>query len=83
MTRCRTLEWWKKVFWRLIDITVGNAWIIFRANFPDPPIDSQKKFKVNLAESLMQPLLDLMASPTCPPYLRTAKEEDQYQQLNY
>ena len=73
MTRRRTLKWWKKVFWRLVDITVVNAWIIFRTNFPDSPIDSQKKFRLNLAENLVQPLLDLMASQTCPPYLRTAK----------
>ena len=73
MTRRRTLKWWKKVFWRLIDITVVNAWIISHTNFPDSPIDSQKKFRLNLAESLVQPLLDLMANPTCPPYLRTTK----------
>jgi len=45
----------------------------FHTNFPDSPIDSQKKFRLNLAESLVQTLLDLMASPTCPPYLQTAK----------
>lgn len=35
MTRRHSLKWWKKVFWRLIDITIINAWIIFRKNHPD------------------------------------------------
>ena len=69
----RTLKWWKKVFWRLIDITIVNAWIIFRTNHPESSINTQKKFMLDLAENLVQPLLDLMASPTAPAYLRTAK----------
>ena len=73
MTRCRSLKWWKKVFWRLIDITIVNAWIIFRKNYPDSSINTQKKFRLDLAENLVQPLLDLMASPSCPAYLHTTK----------
>ena len=61
MTNHRTLKLWKKVFWRLIDITIVNAWIIFRTNHPESSINTQKKFRLDLAENLVQPLLDLMA----------------------
>ena len=73
MTNRCTLKWWKKGFWRLTDITIVNAWIIFRTNHPESSINTQKKFRLDLAENLVQPLLDLMASPTCPAYLRTVK----------
>ena len=73
MTKRRSLKWWKKVFWRLIDITIVNAWIIFHKNHPNSSINTQKKSRLDLAENLVQPLLDLMASPTCPAYLRTTK----------
>ena len=73
MTKRRSLKWWKKVFWRLIDITIVNAWIIFHKNHPDSSVNTQKKFRLDLAENLVQPLLDLMASPACPAYLRTTK----------
>ena len=65
-----------------LDIMVVNACVIFRTNFPDSPIDTQKTFRLNIAENLVQPLLVLMASPTCPPYWQTAKGRRQYQQLN-
>lgn len=72
MTNRRTLKWWKKVFWRLIDISIVNAWIIFRTNNPDSVINTQRKFRLNLA-AVVQPLLDLIASPNCPTYLRATK----------
>ena len=73
MTTRRTLKWWKKVFWRLLDITIVNSWIIFRTNYPDSPINSHKCFRLQLVEELVQPLLDLIASPNCPPHLHSGK----------
>ena len=35
MTTRQTLKWWKKVFWRLLDITIVNSWILFRTNYLD------------------------------------------------
>ena len=29
LTTRRTLKWWKKVLWCLIDVSVLNSWIIF------------------------------------------------------
>lgn len=70
MTNRRTLKWWKKVFWRLVDITIINSWIIFHTNNPNSEINSQKQFKLKLAEKLVQPLLDLRSSPHCPHHLQ-------------
>ena len=65
MTNRRTLKWWKKVFWRLVDITIINSWIIFHTNNPTSEINSQKQFRLKLAEELVQSLLDLRSGPHC------------------
>jgi len=69
LTQRRTLKWWKKVFWHLIDITVMNSWIILRSNNPESSIDTQLKYRIELCRQLVQPLLNLKASPQCPPLL--------------
>ena len=69
MSGRKTLKWWKKVMWRLLDIAVVNSWIIFRSNFPDSSIKTQKLFRQKLVEEMVQPLLTLRSSPMCPPYL--------------
>ena len=66
LTQRRTLKWWKKVFWRMIDISILNAWIIFKANFPNSAIDSHRAFRIELIHQLVQPLLSLKASPENP-----------------
>jgi len=75
LTTRRTLKWWKKVFWRLIDICVLNSWVIYRSNFPDSTINTHKLFRLKLIEELVQPLLTLRASPECPPHLHTKGRE--------
>jgi len=32
------LKWWKKVLWRLIDITISNSWITVHSNNPNSEI---------------------------------------------
>ena len=63
LTLRRTIKWWKKVFWRLIDISIINSWIIFHVNHPNSNIKSQREFRLELVTSLVQPLLNLNASP--------------------
>ena len=70
MTTRRTLKWWKKVFWRFVDICIVNSWIIFRRNNPQSPIKTQRLFRLRLIEELVQPLLDLRSNPDCPPFLQ-------------
>ena len=69
MSGRKTLKWWKKVLWRLLDIAIINSWIIYRSNYPDSSINSQKLFRLKLVEEMAQPLLTLRSSPTCPTYL--------------
>ena len=73
MTMRRTKKWWKKCFWRFIDICIVNSWIIFHQNVPDSAIKSQRLFRLKLIEELVQPLLDLRASPSCPQYLQNTR----------
>jgi hypothetical protein len=63
LTQRRTVKWWKKVFWRLVDISILNSWIIFRTNWPASEIDSHRVFRLELVHELVQPLLSKIASP--------------------
>ena len=63
----------EKIFWHLIDIAVVNSWIIFRTNNPESSIGTQLKFCIELSRQLVQPLLDLRASPECPPALQRGR----------
>jgi len=40
LTNRKTVKWWKKVFWRLIDMSILNSFIIFKTNFPESDINS-------------------------------------------
>jgi len=71
LTQRRTIKWWKKVFWRLLDISIINSWVIFRTNSPDSKIKSQREFRLELVRQLVQPLLDLKASTDCPAALQS------------
>ena len=63
----------KKVFWRLVDICIVNAWIIFHHNNPNSTVKSQKMFRLKLAEELVQTLRNLKADPNCPQHLQGRK----------
>lgn len=73
LTQRRSIKWWKKVFWRLVDVTIINSWIIFRTNNPRSPIDTQFKYRVELCRQLVQPLLNLKASSNCPASLKVQR----------
>ena len=73
LTTRHTLKWWKKVFWRLIDISIVNSWIIFHHNNPASDIKTHREFRLKLAEELVQPVLDLHASSDCPKHLLNTK----------
>ena len=61
------------MFWRMIDISILNSWIIFRSNFPESEISSHRLFRIHLVHELVQPLLMLKASPDCPVHLSSGK----------
>ena len=66
LTQRRTLKWWEKILWRMVDISILNSWIIFRTNFPESEINSHRLFRLELAHELVQPLLSLKASTESP-----------------
>ena len=53
VTTWKTLKWWKKCFWRLLDIYIVNSWIIFCQNIPQSAIKSQRLFRLKLIEKLV------------------------------
>ena len=73
MTSRRMLKWWKKVFWRMIDLCIMNSWIIFHTNTPNSSIKTQRLFRLELVQQLVQPLIDLRSSLHCPEYLQDKK----------
>ena len=57
LTVRKTIKWWKKLFWRLIDIVILNSSIVFHTNFPDKGIHSNREFCVALSDEFVAPLL--------------------------
>ena len=57
LTVRKTVKWWKKLFWRLIDMAILNASIVFRTNHPDKGIRSNREFRLALIEELVAPIL--------------------------
>jgi len=62
LTKRKTLKWWKKLFWRLIDICILNASVIYKINNPDSTIKTNHQFRLALIDELVQPLLVAKAS---------------------
>ena len=62
LTRRKTVKWWKKLFWRLIDLSILNSSIVFRQNHPESGITSNRVFRIQLVEEMIKPLLHVRAS---------------------
>ncbi len=45
LTKRKTVKWWKKLLWRLIDICILNASVIYKINNPD---STKKKTSVSI-----------------------------------
>ena len=52
----KSRKWWKKVFWRLVELCITNAYQVTKFQNKD---SVHKKFRLSLAYCLCQPLLDL------------------------
>ena len=57
----KTTKWWKRLFFRLLDLSDINAMILHTHIFPEKAQERQrhKKFRMELAHLLVQPLLDI------------------------
>ena len=58
----KTIKWWKRVFWRLIDIALVDCHLLYKLK-PGNESVSQKQFRLELCHSLVQPLLTLQETP--------------------
>jgi len=56
----KTTKWWKKLFFRLIELSIINAMIVFDNLFPGvlPRRHRNRAFRTTLIHELVQPLLD-------------------------
>ena len=81
----RTLKWYKRVFWRLVEHIIVNASILFRhVCQPNLRQWTQKKFRIELVYTLVAPLIankDLLPSTssvsrenTLPTYTRPGSD---------
>jgi len=61
----KTTKWWKRLFFRLLDMSVINAMIFYINIFREKGQERHchKKFRMELARQLVQPLLDSSAYP--------------------
>jgi len=59
----KTTKWWKRLFFRLLDMSVINSMILYMNIFPEKGQERQshKKFRMELAHQLVQPMLDCYA----------------------
>ena len=62
----KTTKWWKRLFFRLLDMAIINAMVLYLNVFPEKRKERQshKKYRLQLAHELVQPLLDLYADPS-------------------
>ena len=56
----KTQKWWKKLFFRLVELGIINAMIIFVKLFPDmlPKRRRHRVFRTVLIHEFVQPLID-------------------------
>ena len=50
----KSMKWWKKVFWRLLELSIVNMYQIMKFKGPI----THKRLRLDLAQLLVQPLLD-------------------------
>lgn len=49
----RSKKWWHRIFWHFIDVTVVNAFIIYKQSQPDPGM-TLKSFRLSVVDGLVQ-----------------------------
>ena len=60
----KSFKWWKKVFFRLFEMSIVNSLVLFTHKYPEftKKRSSHKKFREMLVHELVQPLLDQRAA---------------------
>ena len=50
---CKTMKWWRRIFWRIHDQAITNAVVIYKANTSNvQQVKPQKFYRIQLAYAL-------------------------------
>ena len=65
----KTLKWWRRVFWRLHDMAITNAFVIYKMNNATSlqKVQTNRQFRLTLAEKLVAGMVASRRGPGCPP----------------
>jgi len=58
----KTIKWYKRIFWRIIDLTLVNAYVLYSICHPDRMM-KHKAFRLQLADKLVEEYIDANAHP--------------------
>ena len=58
----KTIKWYRRVFWRIIDLTLINAFILYSLCHPEERM-KQKAFRLQLADDLVVDAINAKAHP--------------------
>ncbi|XP_022247948.1 piggyBac transposable element-derived protein 4-like, partial [Limulus polyphemus] len=61
---CKNVKWYKKLFFRLVDLSIVNSFILFNQVTKNSKY-KQKDFPLQLVESLVKPLIESRGGPSC------------------
>ncbi|XP_022248803.1 piggyBac transposable element-derived protein 4-like isoform X1 [Limulus polyphemus] len=69
----KTIKWYKKLFFRLLDLTIVNAYVLYKKQNNQPAL-SQKTFRKDLVTALVGPLFQSRPGLSGISFSRTAQE---------
>ena len=58
----KTIKWYKRLFWRIVDMAIVNSFILYNLCHRDKPL-TQKQFRLVIADALVQDFMNAKASP--------------------
>ena len=61
----KTIKWYKRIFWRIIEMALINAFVLYNLCHPDAAM-SQKKFRLELADALVEDFVNEKANAESP-----------------
>lgn len=50
----KTIKWWKHVFFYLLEVSLNNAYILFKQNYKGPKMVPRKHFRLSIVEKLFE-----------------------------
>ena len=66
----KTMKWYKRIFWRIIEMSIVNVFILYNLCHPDKKM-TQKMFRLKLADSLVANWINEKAMEICSPGRRS------------